>query len=62
MQPFVVDGMLDKNELTVSASVGEFSGNFRLTQAGARGRWRYLLAERIGNVVNRLLGVRRDDC
>jgi hypothetical protein len=60
-QSWTIDGLLDEPELTVTARIGDWSGNFSLTQRGARGAWRYRLARRLKGVIERVLGVREPE-
>ena len=55
--PYLVEGMLDDGELTVTATFGGWSGNRSLTRNGARWPWRYALANSLTRAIRRLLGV-----
>ena len=57
MQAWTIDGLLDEPEMTVTGHIGDWSGNFSLTKRGARGAWRYRLARRLKNAIDRMLGV-----
>jgi hypothetical protein len=57
--PFVIEGVLDEGEITVTATFGGWSGNFCLSRNGARWPWRYALARRLNRLIRRALGVQR---
>lgn len=57
--PYVIEGMLDQDEVTITANFGGWSGNFCLTKNGARWPWRYTLARRLNRLIRRVLGVQR---
>ena len=59
--PFVIEGLLDDGVVTVTAHFGDYSGTFELTRRGARGAWRWRLAGRLKRLIDRVLGLRRDD-
>jgi hypothetical protein len=56
-----IDGRLDGDEVTVTARIGDWSGNVILTQRGARGAWRYKLARWLNDRIQRVLRVREPE-
>lgn len=59
--PYLIEGLLDEGEVTVTATFGDWSGNFGLTKNGARWPWRYTLARSLNRAIQRVLGLRRMD-
>ncbi|HEX7023906.1 MAG TPA: LamG domain-containing protein [Gemmatimonadales bacterium] len=59
--PYLIEGLLDEGELTVTAAIGDWSGNVILTKNGARWPWRYALARSLNRVIHRVLGLRPGD-
>jgi len=59
--PYLIEGLLDEGEVTVTATFGDWSGNFSLTKNGARWPWRYKLAQSLNRTIHRVLGLRRSD-
>ena len=56
-----IEGLLDDDEVTVTAHFGDWSGNLSFTKNGARWPWRYQLARVLTRGIQRALGVRRFD-
>ena len=56
-----IEGLLDDDEVTVTAHFGDWSGNLSFTKNGARWPWRYKLARVLTRGIQRVLGVRRFD-
>jgi len=56
-----IEGLLDDDEVTVTARFGDWSGNLSFTKNGARWPWRYQLARVLTRGIQRVLGVRRFD-
>lgn len=54
---YIIEGMLDDGEVTVTAKFGGWSGNFCLTRNGARWPWRYGLARMLNRGIRRALGL-----
>ncbi len=58
---YLVEGLLDEGEVTVTATFGGWSGNFSLTKNGACWPWRYKLARSLNRAIQRVLGLHRMD-
>ena len=59
--PYLIEGLLDQDVVTVTAHFGGWSGNVTLTRNGARWPWRYKLAQSLNRAIQRVLGLSEFD-